>query len=165
MEAILPDWQILVVQLVTFVLGMAAIWKMYLDPLRAHLKARREGIVKDLASAETARQEAEHLRAQLHADRARMAEDLHKAREEAKAEVARLREELLAKAKAEQEQLLKQGRQQIQAETAAAIAAVRGYASTLVVEATGKLLEKKLDADTDKALAEKLVASVKVSKN
>ena len=28
-----------------------------------------------------------------------------------------------------------------------------------------QLLEKKLDADTDKALAEKLVSSVKVSKN
>jgi hypothetical protein len=34
-----------------------------------------------------------------------------------------------------------------------------------VVEATAKLVEKKLDHDTDKALAEKLVASVKVSKN
>jgi|GEM_PF-2066917 F-type H+-transporting ATPase subunit b len=165
MEAILPDWKILVVQLITFVLGMAAIWKMYLDPLRAHLKARREGIVKDLASAETARQEAEHLREQLHADRAAMAEDLRKAREEAKAEVSRLRDDLIAKTKTEQEAMLKQGRQQIQAETEAAIAAVRSYASVLVVEATAKLLEKKLDTDADKALAEKLVASVKVSKN
>jgi F-type H+-transporting ATPase subunit b len=144
---------------------MAAIWKVYLDPLRAHLKGRRESIVKDLASAETARQEAEHLREQLHVDRAHMAEELRKAREDAKAEVASMREELIARAKAEQELLLKQGRQQIQSETQAAIAAVRGYASTLVVEATAKLLEKKLDTHADKALAEKLVASVKVSKN
>lgn len=165
MEAILPDWKILVVQIITFVLGMAAIWKMYIGSLREHLAARRKGIEKDLASAETARQEAEHLRTQLQADRAHMAEELRKAREEAKAEVARLREELIGKAKAEQETLVKQGRQQIQAETEQAISAVRAYAAELVVEATAKLLEKKLDADTDKALAEKLVASVKVSKN
>ena len=165
MEVILPNLKILVIQIITFVLGMMAIWKMYLDPLRAHLKQRREGIVKDLASAETARQEAEHLREQLREDRAHMAEELRKAREEAKAEVAKLRDDLIGKAKAEQEALLKQGRQQIQAETEAAIAAVRGYAAVLVVEATGKLLEKKLDTDADKALAEKLVASVKVSKN
>ena len=165
MEVILPNMKILVIQIITFVLGMMAIWKMYLGPLRAHLKLRREGIVKDLASAETARQEAESLREQLHADRAHMAEELRKARDEAKAEVAKLREDLLAKAKVEQEALLKQGRQQIHAETEAAIAAVRGYAATLVVEATSKLLEKKLDTDADKALAEKLVASVKVSKN
>jgi len=79
--------------------------------------------------------------------------------------VARLREDLMARAKSEQEALLKQGRAQIAAETDAAIAAVRGYAAQLVVEATSKLIEKKLDADADKAMAEKLVASVKVSKN
>jgi F-type H+-transporting ATPase subunit b len=165
MEAILPHWQILVVQILTFVLGMSAIWKLYIGSLREHLKARREGIQKDLAAAELARQEAEHLRAQLATDRHAMAEELRKHREEAKAEVAKLREELLGKAKAEQDAMLKQGRAQIKAETDAAIAAVRGYASHLVVEATAKLLEKKLDSSSDKALAEKLVASVKASKN
>ena len=165
MEAILPNWQILVVQIITFVLGMTAIWKLYISSLRDHLKSRREGITKDLASAETARQEAEFLRGQLAADRAAMADELRKAREEAKADVAKLRDELVAKAKGEQEALIKQGRAQIQAETTAAIEQVRGYAAVLVVEATAKLLEKKLDTDADKALAEKLVAAVKVSKN
>lgn len=165
MEVILPNWQILVVQLITFVLGMTAIWKLYITSLRDHLKARREGIAKDLASAETARAEAEHLRAQLHEDRLKMSDELRKAREDAKAEVAKLRDELVAKAKAEQDAMIKQGRAQIQAETDAAITAVRGYAADLVVKATGQLLEKKMDASADKALAEKLVASVKVSKN
>lgn len=161
MEAILPHWQILVVQLVTFALGMTAIWKLYISSLRSHLKDRREGIAKDLAAAETARQEAEYLRAQLQEDKAKMAEDLRKAREDAKAEVARLREELLAKAKAEQEALLRQGRAQLAAEAQAAIAAVRGEAAHLVVEATAKLIEKKLDKAADRQLAEKLVASVR----
>lgn len=161
MEAILPHWQILVVQIVTFVLGMAAIWKLYIVPLQSHLKTRREGIAKDLATAETARGEAESLRTQLHADRAKMAEDLRAAREEAKAEVAKLRDDLMAKAKADQDALIKQGRAQIAIETQQAIAAVRGYASQLVVEATAKLIDKKMDAKTDKALAEKLVAAVK----
>ena len=165
METILPNYKVLIVQLLTFVLGMAAIWKLYIVALRDHLKGRRDGIAKDLASAETARQEAEHLRGQLHEDRARMAEDLKKAREDARAEVARLREELLAKAKTEQDALLSQARAQIRTETERAIVEVRGYAAELVVEATAKLVEKKLDQGTDRALAEKLVKSVKVSKN
>ena len=165
MEAIVPNWQILLVQIITFALGMTAIWQLYIKSLRAHLKARRDGIAKDLASAETARAEAEHLRAQLHEDRAKMSDELRQAREDAKAEVAQLRDELVSKAKAEQAAMIKQARAQIQAETDAAITAVRGYAAALVVEATGKLLEKKMDASADKALAEKLVASVKVSKN
>jgi F-type H+-transporting ATPase subunit b len=165
MNAILPDLRVLLVQVLTFVLGMLGIWKLYISSLRDHLKSRREGITKDLASAETARQEAEHLRAQLHEDRVHLSEELKKAKEEARAEVARLREELLAKAQVEQETMLRQARTQIATETERAVAEVRGYAAALVVQATAKLVEQKLDADTDKALAEKLVAAVKVSKN
>jgi len=44
-------------------LGMAAVWVIYLKPLGAHLRQRKEGITKDLAAAEEARQEAVKLRA------------------------------------------------------------------------------------------------------
>ena len=165
MDAILPNYKVLIVQLLTFALGMAAIWKLYIVSLRDHLKARREGIVKDLASAQTAREEAEHLRSQLAHDRANMAGELKKAREEAREEVAALRKELLAKAEEQQEQMLKQARAQIQGETERAVAEVRGYAATLVVEATSVMLGKKLDSSADQALAKKLVAAVKISRN
>ncbi|HTB21761.1 MAG TPA: ATP synthase F0 subunit B [bacterium] len=165
MDAILPNYKVLIVQLLTFALGMAAIWKLYIVSLRDHLKSRREGIVKDLASAQTAREEAEHLRGQLAADRAHMAADLKKAREEAREEVAALRAELLAKAAEQQEQMLKQARAQIQAESERAVAEVRGYAAALVVEATSVMVGKKLDSSADQALAKKLVAAVKISRN
>jgi F-type H+-transporting ATPase subunit b len=165
MDAVIPNFKILLIQLLTFGLGMIAIWKLYIGSLRDHLKARREGIAKDLATAEAARKEAEELRVQLLAERQSMAEELKKAKDEARADVAKLREELLAKAKVEQETLLKQARTQIQTETERAFAEVRVQAAALVVEATGALLTKKLDQEADKALAEKLVASVKVSKN
>jgi F-type H+-transporting ATPase subunit b len=164
-DAILPNLRVLIVQVLTFVLGMAFIWKLYIVSLRDHLRARREGIVKSLAEAEAARQEAEKLRKQLDADRARMAEDLKKAKEEARAEVAAVRAELLAKAEAQQDAMLKQAREQIASETGRAIAEVRAYAAALVVEATAVMVGKKLDSGADRKLAEKLVASVKASKN
>jgi len=165
MDAILPNFRVLIVQVLTFVLGMMFIWKLYIASLRDHLKKRREGIVKDLASAKTAREEAEHLRSQLAGDRAVMAGELKKAKEEARAEVAALRAELLAKAEAQQDAMLKQAREQIASETGRAIAEVRGYAAALVVEATAVMVGKKLDSGADRKLAEKLVASVKASKN
>ena len=165
MEAILPHLDVLIVQIITFLLGSLAIWKMYLAPLRQHLSERKEGIAKDLANADAARAEAETLRAQLVQERARMADELKQAKDEAKADVAKLREELLAKAKHDQEALLKQGRAQIQAETAEAIASVRNIAATLVIEASSKLMEQKLDSKADHALAEKLVKAVATSKN
>jgi len=165
MDAILPDYKVLIVQVLTFALGMAAIWKLYIVSLRNHLKGRREGIIKDLAQAEAARGEAAYLRAQLAADRVHMAEDLKKAKEEARAEVASLRAELLAKAQAQQDALLKAARAQIQVESQRAVAEVRSYAASLVVEATAVMVGKRMDSDSDRALAEKLVAAVKVSKN
>lgn len=164
MEAILPHLDVLIVQIITFILGSLAIWKMYLGPLRQHLKERKEGIAQDLASADAARAEAEKLRAELNAERARMADELKKAKDDAKADVAKLREELLAKAKHDQEALLKAGRAQIQAETVEAISAIREEAATLVVAATEKLLEQKLNGKADEALAQKLVKAV-ASKN
>ena len=165
MEAIMPHLDVLLVQIVTFIIGSIAIWKMYLGPLRRHLSQRREGIAKDLANADAARAEAEILRAQLITERSRMADELKQAKDEAKADVAKLRDELLAKAKADQEALLKHGRAQIQAETLDAITQVREYAAVLVVEATAKLIEKKLDAKADQALAQKLLSAVTASKN
>lgn len=165
MEAILPNINVLIVQMLTFALGMAAIWKLYIVPLRGHLKARREGIAKSLEGAETARREALELRAQLHADRVRMAEDLKTARQEAREEVAKLRAELMAKAVAQQDALLKQARAQIESESARAVAELRGYAADLVVQATSAMVGKRLDSGADRALAEKLVAAVKISKN
>jgi F-type H+-transporting ATPase subunit b len=165
MEAILPNYQVLIVQMLTFALGMAAIWKLYIVPLRAHLKARREGIAKSLEGAEAARREAEELRTQLAADRVRMAEDLKASRQEARDEVAKLRAELMAKAVAQQDALLKQARAQIESESVRAVAELRGYAADLVVQATSAMLAKRLDSGADRVLAEKLVAAAKISKN
>lgn len=164
MEAILPHLDVLIVQIITFILGSLAIWKMYLAPLRQHLKERKEGIAQDLANADAARAEAEKLRLELNAERARMADELKKAKDDAKADVAKLREELLAKAKHDQEALLKAGRAQIQAETAEALAAIREEAASLVIAATEKLIEQKLNSKADEALAQKLVKAV-ASKN
>lgn len=160
MDAILPDTKVLIVQLLTFALGMSVIWKLYIVPLREHLRLRREGIAKDLESAEAARREAEQLKAELARERARMAEELKAARAEAREEVAQLRAGLLAKAEEQQAALLRQAQERIEGETRKAQAELRAASAALVVEAAGRLLEKRLDSRADLELAERLVASV-----
>lgn len=165
MEAILPNVKVLIVQVLTFVLGMGAIWKLYIVSLRDHLKARREGIVKELAGADAARAEAERLRGELALERARMAEEMRQAKLGARDEAAALRTELLAKAAEQQEALIKQARERIDGEARRALAEIRVQAAALVLEAAGALIAKKLDSGADRALAERLVAAVKPSKN
>lgn len=157
--------QILIIQLITFAMGMGAIYAMYLRPLGKHLRERREGIAKDLGAAQAARTEADTLRAELKAERMRIADESRKLIENGKADAEAFRSELMGKAKSEHEALLKAGRAQLEAERAEAVRKIRESAAELVVEATGKLLEKNLNNATQNALAQKFVKAIKVSKN
>jgi F-type H+-transporting ATPase subunit b len=162
---LIPNPEVLVAQIVTFAIGMGAVWVIYLKPLGSHLKGRREGIERDLASAETARNEAAKLKSEFTAEKARLLEDNRRLMEKTKADADAFRAELMAKAKSEHESLIIAGRAQIHAERAEAVRQIRAQAASLVIEATGKLLEKNLNNKAQAALAEKFVKAIKVSKN
>ena len=157
--------QIFIIQWITFALGMAAIWVMYLKPLGKHLKGRREGIIKDLASAESARAESQKLKEEFAIEKAKLAEDNRRMMEKTKADAEAFRSELMAKAKDEHESLLKSGRKQLEQERLEAVRQIREEAAHLVVMATAKLLDKNLKSSAQLELAKKFVKSVKVSKN
>jgi F-type H+-transporting ATPase subunit b len=157
--------QVFLVQIVTFALGMGAIWALYLKPLGKHLRSRKEGIAQDLASAANARAEAEKLHVEFAAEKAKLMDANRKLMEKTKADAEAFRLELMAKAKAEHEALIKAGRRQIEQESREAVRQIREQAAELVVQATEKLLEKNLNKSTQTALAQKFVKAVKVSKN
>lgn len=157
--------QILILQLITFALGMGAIYVMYLKPLGKHLKERKDNIVKDLASAESARAEGAKLKEEFAFEKAKLAEENRRLMEKTKADAEAFRGELMAKAKEEHEALLKSGRKQLEQERLEAVRQIREQTAELVVEATSKLLEKNLNQASQLDLAEKFVKSVKVSKN
>jgi len=158
---LIPNFKVFLAQLVTFAIGMGAVWVIYLKPLGKYLGERKGGIAKDLAAAEEARAEAQKLRAEFTAEKARLLEENRKLMEKTKADAEAFRAELLGKAKAEQDALLKAAKAQIMAERAEAVRQIRNSAAELVVEATGKLLEKNLNNATQAALAEKFIKSLK----
>lgn len=162
---LIPNPQVLIAQMITFAIGMAAVWFVYLKPLGEHLRARKAGIVKDLSSAEEARAEAAKLKAEFAAEKAKLLDENRRLMEKTKADAEAFRAELMGKAKAEHEALLKAGRAQMEAERHEAVRQIRAQAAELIVEATGKLLEKNLNNATQAALADKFVKAIKVSKN
>ena len=157
--------QIFAIQIVTFAVGMAAIWALYLKPLGKHLRERKAGIVKDLQGAESARAEAEKLRAEFTLEKAKLLEENRLLMEKTKKDAEAFRSELMGKAKAEHEALIKASRAQMEAERHEAVRQIREQAASLIVEATGKLLEKNLNNASQIALAAKFVKGIKVGKN
>jgi F-type H+-transporting ATPase subunit b len=156
---------VFIVQLITFVVGMGAIWFVYLKPLGQHLKDRKTGIIKDLAAATDARAEAEKLKADFAQEKVKLMDENRRLMEKTKADAEIFRAELMATAKTEHEALLRAGRAQLEHERNEAVRKIREQAASLIVEATEKLLEKNLNKSTQTALAEKFVKAIKVSKN
>ncbi len=162
---LIPHFDILIAQIITFAIGMGAVWIIYFKPLGKHLKGRRAGIVQDLDAAKAARAETQALRDEIETQRQKLADEGRRLNEQTKVQAQRLRDELLAQARQEQEALLKQGRAQIRAESEEAVRQIRLTAATLIVKATGKLLEKNMNVSTQKALVEKFIKQIKISKN
>ncbi len=157
--------QVFAVQIVTFVLGMGAIWFIYLKPLGAHLKARKKGIAEDLKSAEAARAEGQQLHAQLKAERLQMAQENHRLMEKTKADAEAFRADLMKKAGEEHAALLQAGQQQLDQERREAIRQIREEAASLVVLATQKLMETKGDEAADLERARSFVKTIEISNN
>jgi F-type H+-transporting ATPase subunit b len=162
---LIPNPEVLIAQIVTFALGMGAVWIIYLKPLGKHLGERKAGIAKDLAAAEEARHEAVKLKAEFATEKSKLLDENRRLMEKTKADAEAFRADLMAKAKSEHEALLKAGRAQLEAERADAVRQIRQQAASLIVEATARLLEKNLDKGTQTALAEKFIKSIEVSKN
>ena len=127
-------------QLVTFVVGMFIIWKVYLKPLGKHIDERRDIIQKDLNDADKAREEAASLAEQTKVEREKLSIEGQAIVDKAKADAEALREKMLAQAKSEQEQLMEQARRQIEQEKVNALREIRTESAELIIAATEKLV-------------------------
>ncbi len=79
---------------------------------------------------------------------------------EAKTVAERERESLLAKTRQEQEQLLERAKREIAAERGRAVTQLRREAVDLSLAAASKLLEAKLDSESDRRLVTEFLESV-----
>ena len=149
-----------VAQIVNFLFLVWVLAKFAYKPLTKMMEDRKAKIANDLSGAETARAEAEKVKAE--ADAA-----LTQARQEAAAivEAARVNaqsaaDKIMADANAAKEALLAQGREEAAIEKKKAMEEVRAQVIELSMAAAGKIIEKKLSTAADKKMAAEVVDSI-----
>ena len=149
----------LLVQVVDFVLLLLFLRLVAWQPLLGAMEKRRRTIADQLSSAEGERQEAvrlrEEQRRELEAARTEAQQILERA-ERAAAEQSRT---MIEEAKEQAERLARQVREEIAREREAAVAALRGEVADLVLEATAKLLRKRVDEPEDRRLVMDFIGS------
>jgi len=87
-------------------------------------------------------------------------EQAHQLIQEAKAVGEKEREQLLARARQEQEQLIERAKQEIEVERGRVVEAMRREAVDLSLAAAAKLIERRLEGETDRKIVEDYLSSV-----
>ena len=137
---------------VIFLLLLAILKKFALPSILGAVEAREQALERQLAEAEQNRAEA----AKLLEEHKRLVADgkasAHGIVVEARQLAEKERAVALEKTKQEQEEMLARARREITAELDLAIADLRREAVDLSLAAASKLVEKRLDSDTDRKL-------------
>jgi F-type H+-transporting ATPase subunit b len=148
-------WTLFVFGLLLYVLKKSA-WPTLLGAVRD----REQRLEQQIAEAERNRAEAQRL---LEEHKRLLAQAQGEAQDilnQAKTAGEKEREALLAKARAEYDDLLARARKEIAAEQEMALIALRREAVDLTIAAASKLIEAKLDTETNRRLVTEYLASV-----
>ena len=145
------------VQLVSFLLLLAALYKLMYRPLLAALEGRSAAIQQQLAEAQAAREEAQRALGAME-ERIRTAHaEAQTLRERALREAAELRDRLSAEARQEATRLIEGAQAQVGQEVRRARAELRAEVGVLATQIAERLIRKSLtDEDHQRLLREAL---------
>jgi len=145
------------VQLVSFLLLLAVLYKLMYRPLLGALEGRSAAIQQQLAEAQAAREEAQRALGAME-ERIRVAQaEAQALRERALREAAELRERLSAEARQEAARFIEGAQAQVSQEVRRARAELRAEVGVLATQIAERLIRKSLnDEDHQRLLREAL---------
>ncbi|MBU2829649.1 F0F1 ATP synthase subunit B [Acidithiobacillus ferriphilus] len=150
----------LIIQLITFVILVALLYKYMYGPLRRVMDDRRAKIADGLAAAERGKEE-------MALAQKRATELLREAKEKAMEIVANaerrgveLREEAQSKAREEADRIIAGARAEIDVETNRAREVLRGQVVDLVVDGTQRILHREIDDKTHRDIIDRMVGQL-----
>lgn len=147
-------WQLLISQIILFVIVALALKKFAYAPLLKVLEERRQRISESLANAEKIKQELASAQAKAQEILTGANAQANKFLEEARAAAVKVQEAESQKAIAQAEQIITKSRQAAEADYARMLAELRAEVGRLVVETTAKVTGKILTVEDQKRLAE-----------
>ncbi|MDQ1463892.1 MAG: F-type H+-transporting ATPase subunit b [Actinomycetota bacterium] len=136
-----------VVELITFLLVLFILGKYVVPIINRALTERQAAIRQQFQDAEDARTRLEASEAEYRELIAKARADAAREREEAREQGARILADLRAEAQVESERIIKAAHQQIEAERARTVTALRAEVGTLAIELAAKVVGESLTDD------------------
>lgn len=153
-------WQLLISQIVLFIIVAVALKKFAYEPILKVLDERKKRIAEGLANAEKIKQELAIAQTRAQEVIGQASAQSNKLIEEARAAAARVLEQETQKAIEAANQIVVKARQASEAELARSKAELRKELVRLVAETTAKVSGKVLTLDDQKRLAEETTKQI-----
>jgi F-type H+-transporting ATPase subunit b len=138
--------------LIIFLLLLGVLYKFAYPHILGYAAAREKRIQDALDESKRQRAEAERLLGEQRQELSRARAEAQQLVAEGRQAAEKVRQDLLARARTEQEEMLARAKAEIEAERARAVESMRRETVDLALAAAAKLLEERLDADTDRRL-------------
>ncbi len=157
---IIPAWDEVIWGSIAFVILLIVMWKFAYPAIRKAMETRTEKIQSDIDSADTAKREAEELRAQYDSRLTEANAEASQIIEQARGEAERVRQERLAAIEPEIAERFAQAEADIEAARARAIAEVRDEITSLAVGAASQVVMASLDEQAHRRLIDDYIDRV-----
>ena len=150
----------LIAQILNFLFLVFILAKFVYKPLLNVMEARKNKIASDLEAADTAKVEAEAVKAEYAAKLADARQEAQAIIENARKNAQAAHDKIMAETKAEQDQVVAAAKEAIELEKQKALADVRAQVISLSMLAASKIVEQKLGSEEDKKMAGEIVDSI-----
>ena len=137
----------LIIGTICFLIVFAVLWRILLPRIRVTLRERTEAIEGGLEKATETQKEAEETLEQYRQQLAEARHEASRLRQDAQEQGAQILAEMRAQGEAERQRLVAAAQEQIEAERAQALQALRAEIGTLAVELASKVVGESLDEE------------------
>jgi F-type H+-transporting ATPase subunit b len=137
----------LIIGTVCFLIVFAVLWRVLFPRIQQTLKERTEAIEGGIEKATETQKEAEETLEQYRAQLAEARHEASRLRQDAQEQGAQILAELRAQGEAERQRLVAAAHEQIEADRAQAIQALRAEVGTLAVELASRVVGESLDEE------------------
>ncbi len=150
--------------LIIFCVAAPFMWKVVMGPVTSALAERDSTAARAIDAAEKASADAEKVRAEVEVRLGEAEAEAAKLLGQARDRAETREREIVEAAKQEASSLVETARKNIRAEQDKAIAAIRAEVVDLSMGAASKVLERQVNGDDDRRLAEQLIAGQEASR-
>ena len=157
------DWKLLIAQIINFFILLAILYYYVYKPVLAALEKRSKCIEESLKHAEQTEKKMKEME-QLREEKIRAAEkEVGRLIEDARSDAERIKKEITDSAHVQSEGLMRQARAQIAEEKEKLVADLKQEITEIIVQATGKILQREFSKDDQKRLLEALSKEMKTA--